>query len=112
MEKDGTGLYSVTESIYRGTDIVDKSVIGSNLTTVVVFIPIAMLSGMVGTILHDVSLTFMFAIFSSLIVALVFVPYLLKRRLLYQCNIPIWIYPGEDPSGNGGYRGYPGSQGS
>ena len=81
MEKDGAGLYSVTESIYRGTDIVDKSVIGSNLTTVVVFIPIAMLSGMVGTILHDVSLTFMFAIFSSLIVALVFVPYLLKKFL-------------------------------
>lgn len=81
QEKDGKALYSVTESIYHGTGIVDKSVIGSNLTTVVVFIPLAMLSGIVGQILHDVSLTFMFAIFSSLLVAIVFVPYLMKKIL-------------------------------
>ena len=81
MEKDGVGIHSVTQSIYLGTDIVDKSVIGSNLTTVVVFIPLAMLSGIVGSILRDVSLTFMFSIFSSLIVAIVFVPYLLKKFL-------------------------------
>ena len=81
QEKDGKGLYSVTQSIYHGTGIVDKSVIGSNLTTVVVFIPLAMLSGIVGQILHDVSLTFMFAIFSSLLVAIVFVPYLMKKLL-------------------------------
>ena len=81
QEKDGRALYSVTQSIYHGTGIVDKSVIGSNLTTVVVFIPLAMLSGMVGQILHDVSITFMFAIFSSLLVAIVFVPYLMKKIL-------------------------------
>ena len=81
QEKDGKALYSVTQSIYHGTGIVDKSVIGSNLTTVVVFIPLAMLSGMVGQILHDVSITFMFAIFSSLLVAIVFVPYLMKKIL-------------------------------
>ena len=81
QEKDGKALYSARESIYRGTDIVDKSVIGSNLTTVVVFIPIAMISGLIGDILRDVSMTLMFAILSSLFVAIIFMPYILSKLL-------------------------------
>ena len=80
-DEDGNARYTVTESIYHGTDIVDRSVIGSNLTTVVVFIPIVMLSGLVGNILFDISMTFMFSIGSSLLVALVYMPYLLKHFL-------------------------------
>lgn len=86
QEKDEEGLFrhSVNQSIYRGTEIVDKSVIGSNFTTIVVFIPLAMMSGIVGMILYPVSLTFMFAIASSLIVAIVFVPFFLKYVLVEQ----------------------------
>ena len=80
-DENGNGKYTVVESIYRGTGIVDKSVIGSNLTTVVVFIPVVLLSGLVGDILHDISLTFMFAIGSSLFVAMIYMPYLLKHFL-------------------------------
>ena len=80
-DENGKGRYSVVESIYNGTGVVDKSVIGSNLTTVVVFIPVVLLSGLVGNILHDISLTFMFAIGSSLLVAMVYMPYLLKHFL-------------------------------
>ena len=80
-QENGKALYSARESIYRGTAIVDKSVIGSNLTTVVVFIPIAAISGLIGDILRDVSLTLMFAIASSLVVAMVFVPYILSKIL-------------------------------
>lgn len=81
QESDGKALYSARESIYRGTDIVDRSVIGSNLTTVVVFIPIAMISGLIGDILRDVSMTLMFAILSSLFVAIIFMPYILSKLL-------------------------------
>ncbi len=80
-DEEGRPRYTVTESIYNGTGVVDKSVLGSNLTTVVVFIPVVMLSGLVGKLLHDISLTFMFAIASSLIVALVYMPYLLRHFL-------------------------------
>ena len=80
-DEEGRGRYSVVESIYRGTGVVDKSVIGSNLTTVIVFIPVVLLSGLVGDILRDVSMTFMFAIGSSLLVAMVYMPYLLKHFL-------------------------------
>ena len=80
-DENGKGRYTVVESIYKGTGVVDKSVIGSNLTTVVVFIPVVLLSGLVGDILHDISLTFMFAIGSSLVVAMFYMPYLLKHFL-------------------------------
>ena len=78
---DGTFPYTVNQSIFHGTDIVDKSVIGSNLTTVIVFIPLAMLSGIVGMILYPVSMTFMISIGASLIVAIIFIPYFLKKFL-------------------------------
>ena len=79
---DGTFPYTVNQSIFRGTDIVDKSVIGSNLTTVVVFIPLAMLSGIVGMILYPVSMTFMISIGASLIVAIIFIPFFIAVRVL------------------------------
>lgn len=78
---DGSFPYTVNQSIFRGTDIVDKSVIGSNLTTVIVFIPLAMLSGIVGMILYPVSMTFMISIAASLIVAIIFIPFFLKKFL-------------------------------
>ena len=57
------------------------SVLGSNLTTVVVFIPISMITSLVGKLLYDVSVTFMVSILSSLIVALIFIPWLMKKFL-------------------------------
>ena len=80
-KEDGTFPYTVNQSIFHGTEIVDKSVIGSNLTTVIVFIPLAMLSGIVGMILYPVSMTFMISIASSLIVAIIFIPFFLKKFL-------------------------------
>lgn len=79
--KDGKALYSVNESIFKGSDNVLGSVLGSGLTTIVVFIPIAMLSGLVGSILKDVSITFMLAISASLLVAVLYIPYFLKKWL-------------------------------
>lgn len=79
--KNGRALYNVTESIDSGTEKVGLSVLGSNLTTVVVFIPISLISSLVGKLLHDIAITFMISILASLAVALVFVPWLLKKFL-------------------------------
>lgn len=81
QRENGNALYSVTSSIDNGTDKVGMSVLGSNLTTVVVFIPIVMISGLVGKLLHDIAITFMISILASLLVALVFVPWLMKKFL-------------------------------
>lgn len=60
----------------EGADEVGKAVVASILTSLVVFIPILTLSGLVGAILRDVSLTIVFALTASLIVAVFVVPFL------------------------------------
>ncbi len=79
--KDGKALYTVNQSIFLGTDNVMGSVMGSGLTTIVVFLPIAMMSGLVGQILKDVSVTFMLSLSASLLVAIIYIPFLMKKLL-------------------------------
>ncbi len=73
--------YTVTQSIYKGWDEVSGSILASAATTIVVFIPIALLGGLIGSILHAVAVTIILAIFSSFFVAVIIVPYLLKQFL-------------------------------
>ncbi len=83
MRNPETGLmhYTVNQSIYRGWDEVALSIFASAATTIVVFIPIALLTGLIGKILHAVAITIIMAIFASFLVALIIVPYLLKLLL-------------------------------
>lgn len=78
---DGKMLYTVNQSIYKGWDEVALSIFASAATTIVCFVPIALLSGLIGKILHAVALTIIMAIFASFLVAIVIVPYLLKLLL-------------------------------
>ena len=78
---DGKLAYTVNQSIYRGWDEVAGSILASTATTMVVFIPMALLTGLIGNILNAVSITILVAIGSSFIVALIIVPYLLKLLL-------------------------------
>lgn len=74
----GTGKYMTRQAIFRGSDEVASSILGSVLTTVVVFIPIVLLQGIVGKILSDVALTLMFSMIASLIVSVLVIPFLIK----------------------------------
>lgn len=78
---DGEMLYTVNQSIYKGWDEVSASILASAATTIVCYVPIALLTGLIGKILHAVALTIIMAIFASFIVAVVVVPYLLKLLL-------------------------------
>ncbi len=80
-QETGEMEYTVTQSIYKGWDEVSASILASAATTIVVFVPIAMLGGLVGSVLHSVAVTIILAIFSSFLVAVVIVPYLLKLFL-------------------------------
>lgn len=77
----GRNLYSVSECILHGADEVGGSIFASTATTVVVFIPIACLSGIVGMILKDVAVTLILALSASFISAVVVVPFLMKLVL-------------------------------
>lgn len=77
----GQPLYSVEQSIFTGSGEVSSSIFASTATTVVVFIPIAMLPGIVGMIVKDVALTLIMALVASLISALIVVPFLMGLLL-------------------------------
>lgn len=78
---DGTRALSVSNAIYAGSDEVASSIFAGAATTIVVFIPIALLSGLVGMILKDVAITLILTITASLLVAIIVVPFLLKQFL-------------------------------
>ncbi|MDD4574349.1 MAG: efflux RND transporter permease subunit, partial [Sphaerochaeta sp.] len=75
------GELSVIGSIDRASDEVGAPILASTLTTMVVFIPIAMLSGIIGMIFKDIALTLIMALAGSFLVAVVFVPFFAKLLL-------------------------------
>ena len=59
-----------------GSNEVGAAVFASGATTIAVFIPLITLTGIIGIMLTDISLTIIFALGASLLVALVVVPFL------------------------------------
>lgn len=68
---DGHGRY---DSCVLGTSEVITSITASSLTTIAVFLPIGLSGGMTGMMFLDFSLTVVFLILSSLVIALTLVP--------------------------------------
>ena len=64
------------ESADRGTSEIATAVIASTLTNVVVFVPIAMMSGIIGKVLRELALTVTFATLFSLLVSFTVTPML------------------------------------
>ncbi len=70
------GGTSFREKVVKGAELVTSSVIASTLTTVVVFLPIAMIEGISGQLFHDVAYTIVFSLTASLMSAVTLVPLL------------------------------------
>lgn len=85
-------------AIFLGADEVGLSIFASTATTVVVFVPIAALSGVVGMILKDVSLTLIMALTASFLSAVVIVPFLMKLLLKNQDGAVMELDSGEKNS--------------
>ncbi len=68
------------ESVVIGVQEVGTAVIASTLTTVAVFFPIVFIEGIAGQIFKDMSLTVVFALLASLVLALFFIPMVASRR--------------------------------
>ncbi|MGP1419269.1 MAG: efflux RND transporter permease subunit [Sphaerochaetaceae bacterium] len=69
---------STIEAINKGSDEVGASILASGLTTIVVFLPMLFLKGIVGMIIEDFSVTLLICLSASLAVAVLVVPYLLR----------------------------------
>lgn len=72
---------SLDDCIYKGSDEVGVAIFASAVTTVVVYVPILFLQGLLGQVLHDVSLVLILAISGSFVAAVIIVPYLMKHIL-------------------------------
>lgn len=72
-------LTSFEQSAIDGANLVNSSVIASTITTIVVFLPIALMNGMSGQLFRDVGFTIVFSITASLISALTLVPLLFVK---------------------------------
>ncbi|MBR1471380.1 MAG: efflux RND transporter permease subunit, partial [Lachnospiraceae bacterium] len=66
---------SYRKAAYEGAKIVMNSIIGSTITTVVVYLPLVMLEGLSGQMFKQMGLTIVFVLMASLISAITFVPF-------------------------------------
>lgn len=65
-------------AIKKGAGEVTSAILASTATTVVVFVPIAMLTGIIGMILKDMAITIVCALVASFLVAVLVVPFFMK----------------------------------
>ncbi|MBN1241831.1 MAG: efflux RND transporter permease subunit [Spirochaetales bacterium] len=65
----------------KGAGEVGSAVLASTITSIAVFAPLAFLGGIIGIIMKDLSLTIVYALSSSALVALVVVPFLFTKLL-------------------------------
>lgn len=70
---------SLQENVIRGANFVVGAVVASTLTTIVVFLPIALLDGISGQLFHDICYTIVFSLVASLVSAITLVPLLFVR---------------------------------
>jgi HAE1 family hydrophobic/amphiphilic exporter-1 len=69
------------DNILIAADEVGPSIFGSVMTTIVVYVPILLLNGLIGQLLHDISLVLIFALSSSFLVAVTIVTFLMNKIL-------------------------------
>ena len=85
--KDGNiSVADLEKAVSTGSDEVGQAILSGAATTIVVFLPIALLSGLVGMMLKDIAITLILALSASLFTALIVVPFLM-RCILVKKNI-------------------------
>ena len=78
------GNLSAAEAASVGVDEVGGAVVASMTTSLASFFPVLFLTGLAGIILKDVAWTIIFAIFFSMVVAIVVVPFLCRLFLKHE----------------------------
>lgn len=73
--------YEVDDAIILGSNEVGSSIVASSMTTMVVFIPLIFLTGIVGMIMNGFAIVLVLCIFASLMVSIVFVPFMVKTLM-------------------------------
>ena len=82
--------YTATESAEIGAKEVSMAIIASTLTTVAVFLPMALIGGTTGAMMKNLSFTIMYALVASVVVALTFVPMACALLLKRETKTFVW----------------------
>lgn len=94
------GTVDFKEAAFKGTKEVTASIVASTITTVVVYLPLAVMSGLSGQLFSQLGFTIVFAMLASLIVAMMLVPLFFSIfRPVAKENLPIdkllaWVTAG------------------
>ncbi|MGI6031307.1 MAG: efflux RND transporter permease subunit [Eubacteriales bacterium] len=64
------------EGTYEGTRLMTNSIVGSTLTTVVIFVPFAFATGLIMDMFRDMAMSVIFSLLASLVMAMTVVPML------------------------------------
>jgi HAE1 family hydrophobic/amphiphilic exporter-1 len=67
--------------IIEAAQVISSPILASTTTTIAVFIPLSLLTGIVGSILRDVSLTIILSLSASFLVAVIVIPFILSILL-------------------------------
>lgn len=68
------GELSVRDAVFQGAKEVTASIVASTITTIVVYLPLAMMKGLSGQLFSQLGMTIVLAMLASLIAALMLVP--------------------------------------
>lgn len=82
--------YTAAESAEIGAKEVSMAIIASTLTTVAVFLPMALIGGTIGAMMKNLSFTIMYALIASVVVALTFVPMACALLLKRETKTFVW----------------------
>ena len=87
-EQEDKGALGYFSAALHGTGIVINSIIGSTITTCVVFLPLAFLNGMTGQMFKPLGFTIVFCMSASLLSAMTVVPlcYLFCTFIIRTCG--------------------------
>src|SRR5207244_5036581 len=70
---------SLLEAVHAAINEISGPIVGSTITPVVVFLPLALLTGVTGVFFRSLALTMSVALLTSLVLALTFTPVLAER---------------------------------
>ncbi len=73
-EKKGENIDTI---IINASKVITAPILASTTTTIAVFVPLSLLTGIIGSILRDVSLTLILSLTASFLVAVIVVPFIL-----------------------------------
>ena len=82
--------YTAAESAEIGAKEVSMAIIASTLTTVAVFLPMALIGGTTGAMMKNLSFTIVYALVASVVVALTFVPMACALLLKRETKTFVW----------------------